>query len=121
MSARVVHVRDNVRGALYVGRQNTRLMLVRSPLANPFVIGREGNRKEVIERYRDWLNHEVLVRRNRTIIEALIHARGETLSCWCRHVGEERTGKNACHADVILEFLDRYSDDDLRAIAACHY
>ncbi len=64
-------------GAIYVGRG--------SPWGNPFVIGRHGNRQEVIERFRC----EVLPTLD---VSAL---RGRDLVCFCAPA--------ACHADLLVE------------------
>ena len=62
--------------AVYVGRP--------SPWGNPFVIGRDGTREQVIERYRlevlPYLDLQPLV--------------GRDLVCWCSPL--------PCHADVLL-------------------
>ena len=42
-------------GAVYIGRRMTRIGLAGSKWANPFKIGLDGTREEVIEKYRAWL------------------------------------------------------------------
>lgn len=73
-------------------------------LGNPFRLGPDGERPEVLVKYRDYLRKE-WVRPNspvRAQIEALAHraAAGEhlTLVCWCKPL--------ACHGDVIKEAVD---------------
>jgi hypothetical protein len=72
-------------GAVYVGRP--------SPWGNPFVIGRDGTREEVIEKYRVWLPTQKVLMRN------LHHLAGKDLICWC--------APQACHADVLLELANK--------------
>jgi len=84
MSTRVVHVRDGIPGAVYIGRSMPRQGLVNS---------------------------------DRRLLAQLPELRGKALACWCRHDGEERTPDNACHGDVLVDLLDRYTDDELRAMA----
>jgi hypothetical protein len=81
---------------VYVGRP--------SALGNPFVIGKDGDRAEVIEKYRQWLRREY--RRNgkaKVMLVALskCYKRGDgiTLICSC--------APQACHADVIAEAIPR--------------
>lgn len=112
MSGRVVHVNDNVEGAVYVGRAVPRKRLKGSPLANIFQITSHQPRPLSIQRYRDYLLLN-LDHYNWVLTEALIAVRGKPLACWCRHDGEERAPDNECHADVILEILERYTDDEL--------
>ena len=76
-------------GAVYVGRP--------SPWGNPFMIGRDGSRAQVIERYRAWLAERARTDpKFRASLEVL---RGKDLVCWCAPL--------ACHADVLLEWLQQ--------------
>jgi hypothetical protein len=63
-----------------------------SPLANPFRLGRDGNREEVLAMYRDYL----LCRPD--LLALLPEVRGRRLGCWCL--------PEACHAEVIAELAD---------------
>lgn len=64
-----------------------------TPYGNPFKIGRDGNRAEVISKYRAWvLKHPRLISKIRTELT------GKVLGCWCK--------PNACHGDVIVELCD---------------
>jgi hypothetical protein len=73
---------------VYVGRP--------SKWGNPFVIGRDGTREEVVAKYRAWIV------RQPALVAALHELRGKNLVCWC---APER-----CHAEVLIElpFLDTY-------------
>jgi hypothetical protein len=75
-------------GAVYVGRP--------SVWGNPFIIGKDGAREEVIEKYRVWLPTQAGLMRN------LKRLRGKDLICWC--------SPQPCHADVLLEFANREGD-----------
>ena len=70
---------------VYVGRP--------SKWGNPFVIGRDGTRDEVIAKYRAWIG------RQPTLMAALSELRGKHLICWC---APER-----CHADVLMQLANR--------------
>jgi len=63
-----------------------------SPWGNPFRIGRDLTRAEVIALYRDWLARRLAV--DPQFIEPL---RGKRLACWC--------APQPCHGEVILEAL----------------
>lgn len=70
MMARVLNKRRDGQppGAVYVGRP--------SKWGNPFVIGRDGLREEVIRRYEQWLHESGMI--------AHVHElRGRDLVCWC--------------------------------------
>ena len=70
---------------VYVGRP--------SKWGNPFVIGRDGSRDEVIAKYRAWIV------RQPALMAALPELRGKSLICWC--------SPNRCHADVLIEPANR--------------
>lgn len=103
----MVHVNDNVPGAVYVGRA----MPGRrgSVFGNPFRVGRRWLRGAAIALYREMVlaNPMLLVR-----LPGLRSA--EALACWCRHDGETEP---ACHADVLLDLLAKHTDDELREMA----
>lgn len=74
---------------LYVGRP--------SDYGNPYKIGRDGDRDEVILKFKAWWLHpsqEALRKR------ALHECKDKTLLCWCF--------PEACHADVIAEYINGY-------------
>lgn len=79
---------------VYVGRAMYRggWRLPASPLANPYRVGRDGTRAEVVARYRDYL----LGRSD--LLAVLPELRGLRIGCWC--------APEACHADVIAELAD---------------
>jgi hypothetical protein len=69
----------------YVGRG--------SPWGNPFRIGRDGTRDEVIEQYREWLLY------NPELMARLPELKGKRLGCYCKPL--------RCHGDVLAELADR--------------
>ena len=104
MKTRVVHVNDNVPGAVYIGRAVPRRGLKASPWANPYRIGKDGNRAQVIKQYRADVGFKT--KRSPLYFNALKELAGKPLACWCRHDGEERTEANACHGDVLVELIE---------------
>ena len=103
MSNRVVNLRHEELGvAVYVGRASPRRGLAESPFGNPYKIGQDGTRAEVIQKYLSWLlgRQELLLR--------LPDLRGRRLACWC--------SPEPCHADVLVELVD--ADEVLDALAA---
>jgi len=63
-----------------------------SKWGNPFKIGRDGSRKEVIRKYRKWLLKQP------KLLAELPKLRGKVLACWCKPL--------ACHGDVLAEMAD---------------
>jgi len=76
--SRVVHCKRS-RYDVYIGRP--------SKWGNPFTIGRDGDRGDVIERYERWLRSQP------ELLAALPELAGKTLGCWC--------APRACHGDVL--------------------
>lgn len=62
-----------------------------SKWGNPFRIGRDGNRDQVIKMY------EVHIRRRPDLIAALTELAGKRLGCYCKPL--------PCHGDVLLKLL----------------
>lgn len=79
MSTRVVHCRREPYD-VYIGRP--------SKWGNPFVIGPDGTREQVIEKYRQYLLTSP------ELLAALPALRGKILGCWC--------SPNPCHGDVLV-------------------
>lgn len=91
-NTRVVHcLKDKY--DVYIGRWNPRVP-INSKWANPFVIGKDGTREEVIKKYREYITN------NSKLLSELHELRGKTLGCWCKP-------NHACHGDVLVELIDR--------------
>lgn len=71
---------DYPRHAVPVARPNA--------LGNPFVIGRDGTREEVLAKY------EAYVRRRPDLMARIRELRGKDLLCWC--------APKPCHGDIII-------------------
>lgn len=69
---------------VYVGRP--------SKWGNPFVIGRDGSRFEVIAKYRAWVIEQP------DLMASLGELGGRNLACWCAPL--------ACHGDVLIELAN---------------
>jgi len=69
-----------------------------SPWGNPFHIGKDGTRAEVIEKYREWLMTQP------ELLKQIPSLRGRTLGCYCKPF--------ACHGDILVELADDCSRVD---------
>jgi hypothetical protein len=76
---------------VYIGRP--------SIFGNPFIIGKDGTREEVIQKYREWILTQP------QILDKLQELRGKKLGCWC--------SPKKCHGDVLVELIHA---DDLKDI-----
>jgi hypothetical protein len=86
---RVVNVRSGEAYDVYIGRQNRFPPFPRSRWANPYKIGPDGDRAQVIDQYAE----RFLFRPD--LLAAVEELRSKTLACWC--------APEACHGDVLAE------------------
>ena len=76
-------------GARYIGRP--------SRWGNPFKLGRDGDRDEVMAKYATWLNEKLA---DETFRKELIKlSKATALVCWCK--------PEACHGDLLVAAMDR--------------
>jgi hypothetical protein len=78
--SKVVHCKKD-KFDVYIGRP--------SKWGNPFAIGKDGTREQVIEKYRSWIPTQP------ELIAALPELKDKVLGCWC--------APKACHGDVLAE------------------
>jgi len=89
---------------VYIGRASYKNNISCSPLANPFILEKHGDREEVIAKYKLWLLERLKLWRSTQTLEMLRLANllkdGKDLElvCYC--------SPKACHGDVIKEILD---------------
>ena len=77
---------------IYCGRGSSKLGLPPSKWANPFRIGRDGTREQVIAKHSNWLPTQP------HLLTALHELRGRTLGCHC--------APQACHCDTLLKLAN---------------
>ncbi len=87
MRTSVVNKRQS-RYDIYIGRGG--------PWGNPFPVGQDGTREEVIAKYRMWITSDDRVA---VALRANLHLlRGKVLGCFC--------APRPCHGDVLAELAD---------------
>lgn len=69
---------------IYIGRG--------SKWGNPFKIGWDGEREEIIDKYVEWIVEQP------ELMAALPELRGKVLGCWCKPL--------ACHGDVLVQMIN---------------
>ena len=70
---------------VYIGRG--------SKWGNPFIIGKDGNRQQVIEKYEQYLLNRP------DLISSLDELKDKVLGCWCKPL--------ACHGDILAKYADK--------------
>ena len=73
---------------VYIGRG--------SKWGNKFVIGKDGDRAEVIKKYREWILD------NKELLSSLHELKGKVLGCFCK--------PKACHGDVLVELVNELGE-----------
>jgi len=73
---------------IYIGRP--------SKWGNPFVIGKDGDRAEVVAKYEAWLAKQVTT--GEITLDELAELSGKTLVCFCKPY--------PCHGDVLAKYAD---------------
>lgn len=126
MTGRVVHVRDAVPGAVYIGRAVPRQRIAGSKWANAHRITTEKDRqgpKEIIGREAALLGYveDLFSGSKRHLLAELPELRGKPLACWCRRDGAPMTTgvhddgpDTRCHGDLLIRYLEQWTDDELR-------
>ena len=69
---------------VYIGRG--------SKWGNPFIIGKDGTRDEVIQKYKAW------ILTTPALTNCMDELKGKTLGCFCK--------PKACHGDVLVALAD---------------
>lgn len=97
MNTTVVNKYHKVPYDIYIGRG--------SIWGNPFVIGRDGDRNEVIIKY------EKYVRNNKFLMSKLHELKGKILCCYCSPL--------PCHGHVLIKLIIEFTKDDQMKILEC--
>lgn len=84
----VVHCKKS-KFDVYIGRP--------SKWGNPFTIGKDGSREEVINKYRDWIVTQP------RLMKSLHELKGKSMGCWCAPL--------PCHGDVLAELANNLKGD----------
>lgn len=88
MATRVVHCKQS-HYEVYIGRG--------SVWGNPFIIGQDGTREEVVERYEEYILGQP------KLLGRLRELKGRVLGCWCAPL--------PCHGDVLARLADALPDE----------
>uniref|UniRef100_A0A6C0AD11 DUF4326 domain-containing protein n=1 Tax=viral metagenome TaxID=1070528 RepID=A0A6C0AD11_9ZZZZ len=94
----------NDKNNVYIGRKNIviinnqRWPLKSSPFANPFKVGKDGTREEVIKRYKIYIIDKI--EKDSNLKKELLDLEGKNLGCWCK--------PESCHGDILIELIEKY-------------
>lgn len=79
----VVHINDEY--DVYIGRP--------SKWGNPYIIGKDGTREEVLDKYSEYILNNSLL-----LSQAKIELKGKKLGCYCK--------PKACHGDILANIVN---------------
>jgi hypothetical protein len=82
------HIDGQPKDAIYVGRP--------TKFGNPFEIGKDGTREQVVEKYEIWLKKQPVL-----LAQIKKQLRGVDLVCFC--------SPKICHADILLKIANEKS------------
>ena len=81
---KVVHCKRD-KYDVYIGRPG--------PYGNPFEIGRDGTREEVVEKYAEWV-----LTQPELLATIKVELKDKVLGCWC--------APKLCHGDILVELTN---------------
>lgn len=85
----------NARGRRGIGDWQTQVYVGRpTKWGNPYLIGQDGTREEVVSKYRSYIL-------NSHLMDELYQLRDMDLVCWCAPL--------PCHADVLLDLANGWA------------
>lgn len=84
---KVVHCKKE-KFDIYIGRP--------SIYGNPFEIGKDGTREEVIDKYEEWIKTQP------DLLKNLPELKDKILGCWC--------APKACHGDILIKLVNELNN-----------
>jgi hypothetical protein len=94
----VVNISSGEPYDVYIGRGRCPRTGSESPWGNPFRIGPDGSRDDVIDKYASWI-----VRQPR-LMSRIKELRGKRLGCWCSPL--------RCHGHILVEFANMPEEEN---------
>lgn len=102
MKTTVVNIRTSKKFDVYMGRGG--------PFGNPYVIGPDGNRPEVIRKFLIYFHERLRLDPEWKVkVEAL---RGKILACFCRPI-DGFSGQVLCHAQIVAAYIDGVQPENI--------
>jgi hypothetical protein len=89
---------------IYIGRKGIvfidkiRFPQKSSIWSNPYKIGKDGTRDEIIDKYKIYIENKILNEPN--MIDELLNLKNKNLGCWCK--------PDKCHGDILLQLINKY-------------
>lgn len=84
-------------GIVFIDKQ--RFPKQSSEFANPFKIGKDGTRDEVLAKYEKYITEKL--EKDNFFQQRLVRLKGKNLGCWCH--------PEPCHGDILLKLIENYA------------
>jgi hypothetical protein len=102
----VIHVKQMKSEDVYIGRKTGRLR--GSPLGNPYKVGEHGSREEVIRKYEEWLEKQILAKgivyeEIEKLVKLYKNNPNLRLACWC--------SPQRCHGEVVIRMVEKMAKE----------
>ena len=94
MISLLVNIKKTKKYNVYIGRG--------SIYGNPYKIGKDGTREEVVEKYKKYFYKRMLT--DKEFRDKVHSLKGKILGCYC--------APDLCHGNVILEYLEKKNMED---------
>ncbi len=88
---------------IYIGRggvvfiDGKRYPQTNSPFANPYKIGKDGTRDDVIEKYKTLIEQKIS--EDKEFKSSIKKLKGKNLGCWCK--------PEPCHGDILFQIANK--------------
>lgn len=90
---------------VYIGRRGvvfingTRFPAQDSVWCNPFKIGKDGDRDQVLELYENYIKDKLIG--NFELVDDLLNLNNKNLGCWC--------SPEPCHGDILIKLINIFN------------
>lgn len=74
-----------------------------SIFANPFKIGKHGDRTEILNKYRKYMIEKLY--NDTSLQKELFKLKGKNLGCWC--------APEPCHANILLDLIKKFQCEEI--------
>lgn len=74
-----------------------------SKFLNPFKIGRDGNRDEVLKKYKIYISEKL--KDDKELVYELNKMKGKKIGCWCY--------PEKCHGDILVEIIESKNENEV--------
>lgn len=90
------------RGIVFITRDGVKERFPKkgSIWANPFKIGKDGTREEVLEKYEEYIRDKL--DSDDRLVKKLLKLEGKVLGCWCY--------PEKCHGNVLIKLIKEYKE-----------